>query len=111
MAVEGQVEGAISMGLGAALFEEMVMDRTGPCSTPIFHDYKMPTTMDMPEIDSEIVDSYDPTSAFGNKEVGEGPVGPVIPAVLNAVYDAIGVRLTAVPLKPETVLRALGRLS
>ncbi len=110
MAVEGQVEGAISMGLGAALFEEMVMDANGAMLNPNFHDYKIPTTLDMPEIDSEIVDSYDPTSAFGNKEVGEGPVGPVIPAFLNAIYDAIGVRLTEVPLKPEKILQALGKI-
>ncbi len=87
------------------------MDPSGRMLNPNFHDYKMPTALDMPVIDSEIVESYDPTSAFGNKEVGEGPVGPVIPAVLNALYDAVGVRLTEVPLKPETVLRALGRLS
>jgi len=109
-AVEGQVVGAISMGLGAALYEEMVMDINGQMLNPNFHDYKIPTAMDMPEIDSEIVDSYDPTSAFGNKEVGEGPVGPVIPAVLNAIYDAIGVRFTEVPVKPEKILRALGKI-
>lgn len=110
MAVEGQVEGAISMGLGAALYEEMVMDSNGMMLNPNFHDYKIPTTLDMPEIDSEIVDSYDPTSAFGNKEVGEGPVGPVIPAFLNAVYDAIGIRLTEVPLKPDKILQAMGKI-
>jgi hypothetical protein len=64
----------------------------------------------MPVLDTEIVDSYDPHSAFGNKEVGEGPVGPVIPAILNAVYDAIGIRFTEVPLKPEKVLWALGKI-
>jgi 4-hydroxybenzoyl-CoA reductase subunit alpha len=110
MAVEGQVVGAISMGLGAALYEEMVMDINGQMLNPNFHDYRMPTAVDMPDIDSEIVESYDPTSSFGNKEVGEGPVGPVIPAILNAVYDAIGVRFTEVPLKPEKILRALGKI-
>jgi 4-hydroxybenzoyl-CoA reductase subunit alpha len=70
----------------------------------------MPTALDMPALDTEIVKSYDPTSAFGNKEVGEGPVGPVIPAILNAVYDAIGIRFTEVPLKPEKVLWALGKI-
>lgn len=110
MSVEGQVEGAISMGLGAALFEEMLVDPNGVMVNPNFHDYKMPTALDMPEIDSEIVDSYDPTSAFGSKEVGEGPVGPVIPAFMNAVYDAIGVRITSVPMKPERVLHALGKI-
>lgn len=110
MSVEGQVEGAISMGLGAAFFEEMVVDARGRMLNPNFHDYKMPTALDMPTLDLHIVDSYDPTSAFGNKEVGEGPVGPVIPAILNAVYDAIGVRFTEVPLKPEKVLWALGKI-
>jgi 4-hydroxybenzoyl-CoA reductase subunit alpha len=110
MAVEGQVAGAISMGLGAALYEEMVMDINGQMLNPNFHDYRMLTALDMPEIDSEIVESYDPTSSFGNKEVGEGPVGPVIPAILNAVYDAIGIRFTEVPLKPEKILRALGKI-
>lgn len=110
MAVEGQVEGAISMGIGAALYEEMVMDGNGAMLNPNFHDYRMPTALDMPPIRGEIVESYDPTSAFGNKEVGEGPVGPVIPAILNAVYDAIGVRFTEVPLKPEKILRALGKI-
>jgi 4-hydroxybenzoyl-CoA reductase alpha subunit len=110
MSVEGQVEGAISMGLGAAFFEEMVMDAKGKMLNPNFHDYKMPTALDMPALDLEIVKSYDPTSAFGNKEVGEGPVGPVIPAILNAVYDAIGIRFTEVPLKPEKILWALGTI-
>lgn len=108
--VHGQVEGAISMGLGAAFFEEMVVDGKGRMLNPNFHDYKMPTALDMPDLDLEIVKSYDPTSAFGNKEVGEGPVGPVIPAILNAVYDAIGIRFTEVPLKPEKVLWALGKI-
>jgi len=110
MSVEGQVQGGISMGLGAALFEEMLVDPNGVMVNSNFHDYKIPTTMDMPEIDSEIVDSYDPTSAFGSKEVGEGPVGPVIPAFMNAVYDAVGVRITSAPLKPERILHALGKI-
>ncbi len=109
-AVEGQVEGAISMGLGAALFEEMVVGEDGQLLNPSFHEYCIPTTMDMPDIDGEIVDSYDHTSAFGCKEVGEGPVGPVIPAFFNAIYDAIGVRFTEVPITPEKVLRALGKI-
>jgi 4-hydroxybenzoyl-CoA reductase subunit alpha len=110
MAVEGQVEGAISMGIGAALYEEMVMDANGAMLNPNFHDYRMPTALDMPPIHGAIVESYDPHSAFGNKEVGEGPVGPVIPAILNAVYDAIGIRFTAVPLTPEKILAALGKI-
>ena len=110
MSVEGQVEGGISMGIGQALYEEMSVDETGRLNNPNFHDYKLPTAMDMPEIDSNIVDSYDPESAFGNKETGEGPTCPVVPAILNAIHDAIGVRFTELPVTPEKVLRALGKL-
>ncbi len=105
--VEGQVEGGVVMGLGQALIEEIVVDRKGRVLNPNFHDYKIPTTMDMPEFDSEIVDAYDPTSAYGGKEVGEAPTGPVCAAVMNAVYDAIGVRITDVPITPEKVFRAM----
>lgn len=105
--VEGQVEGGISMGLGQALMEEIVVDRAGKVLNPNFHDYKIPTTMDMPDMDTEIVDSYDPTSAYGGKEVGEAPTGPVCAAMLNAVYDAIGIRFTELPITPEKVFRAM----
>jgi 4-hydroxybenzoyl-CoA reductase alpha subunit len=105
--VEGQDEGGISMGLGQALIEEIVVDRNGRVLNPNLHDYKIPTTMDMPDMDSEIVDSYDPTSAYGGKEVGEAPTGPVPAAIMNAVYDAIGIRFTELPLTPEKVFRAL----
>lgn len=105
--VEGQVEGGVAMGLGQALIEEIVVDRNGKVLNPNFHDYKIPTSMDMPEFDSEIIDAYDPTSAYGGKEVGEAPTGPVCAAVMNAVYDAIGVRITDVPITPEKVFRAM----
>ncbi len=107
MSVHGQVEGAISMGLGQALYEEMIIGDNGEMQNSTFHGYKMPTTMDMPKIHGEIVDSYDPGSSFGNKEVGEGPTCAVIPAILNAIYDAIDIRFTEVPVTPEKVLWAL----
>lgn len=110
MSVEGQVEGGISMGIGQALFEEHRVSADGVPLNPNLHDYKLPTSMDMPEIEGDIVDSWDHTSAFGSKEVGEGPTGPVIPAILNAIYDAIGVRITEVPVTPEKILRALGKI-
>jgi CO/xanthine dehydrogenase Mo-binding subunit len=74
---------------------------------PSLHDYKVPTPMELPEIDANIVDSYDPTAPFGVKESGEGPVQPTIPAIVNAIYDAIGVRFTDLPITPEKVLKAL----
>ena len=107
MSVEGQVEGSILMGMGQALFEEVKVGPDGKLMNPSLHDYKIPTAADLPEIDSTIVDSYDPTAPFGAKESGEGPIQPVIPAILNAIYDAIGVRFKELPVTPEKVLRAL----
>jgi 4-hydroxybenzoyl-CoA reductase subunit alpha len=95
------------MGMGQALFEEMVF-KGDSLINPNLHEYRIPTMMDMPEIDSEIVESYDPESPYGAKECGEGPIQPVIPAILNALYDAIGVRFTELPVTPEKVLAALG---
>ncbi|MCU0689894.1 MAG: xanthine dehydrogenase family protein molybdopterin-binding subunit [Polyangiaceae bacterium] len=109
MSVEGQVQGGISMGLGQALFEEMVVGDDGRMLNADLHDYRMPTMLDMPDIDLHIVESFDPTAPFGNKEVGEGPTGAVIPAILNAIDDAIGVRFTEVPVTAEKILRALNK--
>ena len=106
MSVEGQVEGSIVMGMGQALFEEMVF-KGNSLLNPNLHEYRIPTMMDMPEIDSEIVESYDPESPYGAKECGEGPIQPVIPAILNALYDAIGIRFTELPVTPEKIMAAL----
>ena len=107
VSVEGQVEGSIVMGMGQALFEELKVADDGRLLNPSLHDYKIPTTADLPELKTSFVDSYDPESPFGAKEAGEGPIQPVIPAIFNAVYDAIGVRFTEMPITPEKVLRAL----
>ncbi len=105
--VEGQVEGSIVMALGQALFEEVRLTPDGRLMNPNFHDYKVPTMADVPEIKSHAVDSYDPDSPYGAKEAGEGPIQAVIPAILNAIHDAIGVRFTELPVTPEKVLAAL----
>ncbi|MCL4442133.1 MAG: molybdopterin-dependent oxidoreductase [Firmicutes bacterium] len=110
MSVEGQVQGSILMGIGQALYEEIKVAPDGRLLNPNLHDYKIPTMMELPEIDSTIVESYDPTAPFGAKESGEGPIQPVIPAILNAIYDATGVRFTELPVTPEKVLRALREL-
>ncbi len=107
--VEGQVEGSIVMGMGQALFEQVRVAEDGRLLNPNLHDYKVPTAADLPAIRTHIVDSYDPDSPFGAKESGEGPIQPVIPAILNAIYDAIGVRFTEMPVTPEKVLEALER--
>ena len=110
MSVEGQVQGAIMMGLGQALYEQMQIGPDGRMLNPDLHDYKMPTSVDMPKIHCVHVESYDPDAPFGAKESGEGPINPVVAAVLNAVYDAIGVRFYELPLSPDKVLRALGKI-
>jgi len=107
MSVEGQVEGSIMFTLGQALYEEMLLDDDGRMMNACLHHYKVPTVMELPEMNTTIVDSYDPTAPFGVKESGEGPVQPTIPAIVNAVYDAIGIRFTELPLSPEKVLKAL----
>ena len=107
MSVDGQVDGSIMFAMGQALYEEMQLDAEGKMINPSLHDYKVPTAMELPQISTTIVDSYDPTAPFGVKESGEGPVQPTIPAITNAIYDAIGVRFTELPITPEKVLKAL----
>jgi len=104
--VEGQVEGSVYMGLGEALMEEQVF-RRGLHKIPSMLEYKSPTTLETPEIRTILVQTRDPEGPFGAKEAGQGPLLPVIPAVANAVYDAVGVRVDEVPITPDKVLRAL----
>lgn len=109
MALHGQVEGCLVMGLGETLFEEVV-HRNGKIVNPNLHDYLIPTAMDVPRVHSLIARSYDPGGPFGAKEVGEGASLPVMGAIANAVADAIGVRINELPITPEKVLKALGKL-
>ena len=104
--VEGQVEGSIYMGLGEALMEEQVF-RHGLHKIPSMLEYKSPTTLETPEITTLLVQTDDPEGPFGAKEAGQGPLLPVIPAVANAVFDAVGVRIDEVPITPEKILKAL----
>jgi hypothetical protein len=74
---------------------------------PSILEYKSPTAHDMPDVITELVEDPDPQGPFGAKEVGQGPLLPVMPAVANAVYDAVGVRIDEVPITPEKLLKAL----
>jgi len=112
--VRGQVEGSVYMALGEALMEEQTFRRLPPrLSRALVHkfpsmlEYKSPTALDMPEVVTELVEAPDPQGPFGAKEVGQGPLLPVMPAVANAIYDALGVRIDEVPITPEKVLKAL----
>jgi CO/xanthine dehydrogenase Mo-binding subunit len=109
MAVEGQIEGGAQMGLGYALSEELLV-RDGRVLNPHFQDYRLFTAADMPQIDTIIVETEDPDGPFGAKGVGEMGGTPTAAAVANAIYDAVGVRLTELPMTPERVLAALDRL-
>ena len=112
--VRGQVEGSVYMGLGEALMEEQAFRRLPPrLSNALVHkfpsmlEYKSPTFLEMPEVHTDLVESMDPAGPFGAKEVGQGPLLPIMPALANAVYDAVGVRIDEVPVTPEKILKAL----
>ncbi|HEV8398603.1 MAG TPA: molybdopterin cofactor-binding domain-containing protein [Gemmatimonadales bacterium] len=110
-AVIGQVEGSIYMGLGEALMEEMAYrgDLKVIHKIPSLLEYKSPTTLEMCDVVTYLIEDPDPNGPFGAKEVGQGPLLPVMPAVANAVYDAVGVRVDEIPVTPEKVLKALRR--
>jgi len=106
----GQIEGSVYMGLGEALMEEQVF-RKGVHKIPSMLDYKSPTFVDMPPVESILVETLDPEGPYGAKECGQGPLLPVIPAVHIAIYDALGVRINESPVTPAKIVSALeGRL-
>jgi 4-hydroxybenzoyl-CoA reductase subunit alpha len=109
MLVMGQVEGSVYMGLGEILMEEMAYrgNRNVVHKFPSMLEYKSPTTMEMCDVKTYLIEDADPNGPFGAKEVGQGPLLPVPPAVANAVHDAVGVRIDEVPITPEKVLKAL----
>jgi 4-hydroxybenzoyl-CoA reductase alpha subunit len=109
--VMGQVEGGVYMGLGEALMEEMAYrsKRGLVHKIPSMLDYKSPTTLEMCDVETYLIEDPDPNGPFGAKEAGQGPLLPVPPAIANAVYDAVGVRVDEVPITPEKVLQALKR--
>jgi 4-hydroxybenzoyl-CoA reductase subunit alpha len=106
--VEGQIEGSVYMGLGEALMEEQVF-RKGLHKWPSMLEYKSPTFLDMPEVETFIVETIDPEGPYGAKEAGQGPLLPVAPALSAAVHDALGVWIDEVPITPEKVVEALRR--
>jgi 4-hydroxybenzoyl-CoA reductase subunit alpha len=105
--VEGQIEGGVYMGLGEAMMEEMAFTKTGLLKNAGLLDYKTPTVNETPEIHIYLVEDEDENGPFGAKEVGQGPLLPVIPAFANAVYDAVGIRFDETPITPDKVLKAM----
>jgi len=106
MMVEGQIEGGISMGVGFALFEEMVSEN-GRVKNPQFTDYVLPTALDMPEVEVGTVENLAALGPFGAKGIGEATLIPTAPAIINAIYDAVGVRIRDLPATPAKILDAL----
>ncbi|HUR37016.1 MAG TPA: molybdopterin cofactor-binding domain-containing protein [Terriglobales bacterium] len=106
VSVEGQVIGSVWMGLGQALQEEFVW-KDGLLMNPGLLEYKSPSAAESPEIESFIVESIDPEGPFGAKEASEGSLAATIPAIANAIYDAVGIRLRECPFTAERVLSAI----
>ncbi|HAG99585.1 MAG TPA: aldehyde oxidase [Ktedonobacter sp.] len=104
--VAGQVEGGAYMGYGEAVMEQQIF-RKGRHKIPSLLDYKLATTLDTPEIETILVEIPDREGPFGGKEAGQGPLNPVIPAIANAVYNAVGVRVDEVPITSDKVFKAL----
>lgn len=106
MIIEQQIEGAVVQGMGYGVMEEVIIEK-GITKTPSFTKYLVPTVLDAPAIDISIVEEPVERGPFGAKGVGEGAIIPTAAAVVNAVYDAIGVRFKSIPITPEKVLAAL----
>ena len=103
---KGQVDGGVAMGIAAGLYEEMLVDpQTGYIYNNNFLDYKIPTTVDVPDIGCEFVETFEPTSGYGNKSLGEPPIISPPPAIRNAIWDATGVKINELPMTPHVLYR------
>jgi CO/xanthine dehydrogenase Mo-binding subunit len=109
--VEGQIQGGTVQGIGWALNEEYWLDDEGRLRNTSFLDYRMPTSLDLPMIDTVIVEVANPGHPYGVRGVGEVTIVPVMAAVANAIHDATGVRLTDLPMSPSRVFAALSTAS
>ena len=105
--VEGQIQGGVAQGIGWALNEEYFFDQNGHMANSSFLDYRMPTSLDLPMIDTVIVEVANPTHPYGVRGVGEVPIVPPMAAIANAIHNAVGVRMTSLPMSPGAVLEAL----
>ncbi len=105
--IEGQMQGSLAMGLGECLFEEVKFDSRGRILNSSLGEYRIPTSLDMPNVKSIIVESDEPNGPYGAKEVGEGAIMPTIPAILNAIYDATGARINELPVSSERLFMAM----
>lgn len=107
--VEGQIQGGAAQGIGWALNEEYYIDQKGKMLNSSYLDYRMPTALDLPMIDTILVENENPEQPFGVRGVGEVPICPPLGAISNAIKDALGVRLNDLPMKPSVILSALSK--
>jgi CO/xanthine dehydrogenase Mo-binding subunit len=105
--VEGQIQGGVSQGVGWALNEEYYYDENGLMRNTGFLDYRMPTTLDLPMIETILVEVANPGHPIGIRGVGEVPIVPPPAAIANAIYRAVGVRMTELPMSPQKVAKAV----
>ncbi|MGE4608776.1 MAG: molybdopterin cofactor-binding domain-containing protein, partial [Myxococcota bacterium] len=105
----GQMQGGAAQGVGWALNEEYVYDADGVLTNPGFLDYRMPVALDLPMIDTVIVEVPNPRHPYGVRGVGEAPIVPPIPAIANAIHDATGIRMRKLPMSPPNLLAELTR--
>lgn len=108
--VEGQIQGGVVQGIGWALNEEYIYNDEGEMTNASFLDYRMPTCLDLPMIDAVIVEVPNPGHPYGVRGVGEVPIVPPPAAIANAIYDAVGVRMTELPMSPDRLLKAMGKI-
>ena len=105
--VEGQIEGSVYMGYAEAIMEAHTFDARGLHTGPNLLDYRIPTSKECPDFFASIIETIDPGGPYGAKEAGEGPLHPIIPAIANAIHDAVGIRLRRIPFTPDRVLAAI----
>ena len=108
--VEGQIQGGVVQGIGWALNEEYIYNDEGAMTNASFLDYRMPTCLDLPMIDAVIVEVPNPGHPYGVRGVGEVPIVPPPAAIANAIYDAVGIRMTELPMSPDRLLKAMGKI-
>jgi CO/xanthine dehydrogenase Mo-binding subunit len=108
--VEGQIQGGAVQGIGMALNEEYVYNDDGSMANSSFLDYRMPVANDLPAIDTVLVEVPNPGHPFGVRGVGEVPIVPPLAAIANAIYDAVGIRVSSLPANPQSILRELAEL-
>lgn len=109
MALEGQIQGGVTQGLGWTLMEDMVTDQ-GKVTNANFLDYLIPTAMDIPPIETKLIEPYEPNGPYGAKGIGEPAINPTMSAITNAIFNATGVRITALPISPEKLLLEMRKL-